>query len=85
MLYGRRDRTHGRPKSCIWCMLCVHSSSLTFTTYICEDCALCKSRMGLWFDFLGEELEFKKIGATKKETVLYPLIYGRDAAPSIEV
>lgn len=83
--YGRRDRPHGRPESCIWCILCVRSSSLTLTTSICEGFALCKSRMALSFDILGEELEFKIIEDTRKEIGLYPLMYGRGAAPSTDV
>lgn len=41
--------------------------------------------MALSFDILGEELEFKIIEDTKKEILLYPLMYGRGAAPSTDV
>lgn len=82
--YGRRDRPHGHPESCCRSMLCVCLSLLTFTTSFSDGDAFCKSRMALKLEFLVEELEFKIIGDTKEETVVYPLMHGRGAAPSMD-
>lgn len=80
------DRPHGHPESYYWCMLCVFLSLLTFTTSFSKGDAYCKSRMALKLDFfVEEELEFKMIGDKKEETVVYPLMYGRGAAPSMDV
>lgn len=51
----------------------------------CEGGAYCQSRMALQSDFVWEELEFKTIGDTEKKTAVYPLVYGRDSAPSMDV